>query len=216
VVVIRHARAKRFILRVRGGTINLTIPTTGCAAKALAWAESKAGFIEGELGRAPGAKPLIEGAIYPVLGSERRFVIGGGTPGLDGDCVRAAERYRDDPAPAFERVIRRAVKEAALDDLEGFWSKLGVAPGRLAVRGMKGRWGSCGPDGQTSINWRLAFAPREILRYVAAHEAAHRIEPNHSSRFWKVTERLDPAFSNHDRWLTRHGSQLFAYGALTG
>jgi predicted metal-dependent hydrolase len=104
------------------------------------------------------------------------------------------------------------VREAALDDLRQAWAVLGVPEGKLTVRGMRGRWGSCGPQGQTSINWRLAFAPREVLRYVARHEAAHRVEPNHSPRFWNVCAGLDPNFKQHDRWLTEHGRELFAFG----
>ncbi|MCQ8184260.1 M48 family metallopeptidase [Parvularcula maris] len=215
-MIRRHRQARRFILRVSGETIKLTIPTRGSARRALLWAQTKADFVEAELARAPFPKPFEAGASYPVLGQERRFVVGGrGLAEVLGGEVRAPLRAAQDPGPSFERAIRHAVKQAVLEDLTAFWSQLGVAPGRLTIRGMKGRWGSCGPQGQTSINWRLAFAPREVLRYVAAHEAAHRIEANHSARFWQVCERLDPDYAELDRWLTEHGRELFAYGRTT-
>ena len=55
------------------------------------------------------------------------------------------------------------------------------------------------------------MAPPEIADYVAAHEAAHLVEMNHSSRYWAVLEKILPDFAEKRAWLRRHGRELHAY-----
>ena len=57
----------------------------------------------------------------------------------------------------------------------------------LRLRYMTSRWGSCMPFKETiTMNTRLLLGPTEFAHYVMVHEFAHFIEPNHSSRFYKV------------------------------
>jgi predicted metal-dependent hydrolase len=41
------------------------------------------------------------------------------------------------------------------------------------------------------LNCKLLFLPRELVRYVMAHELCHLIEPNHSHRFWTHVRALE-------------------------
>lgn len=64
----------------------------------------------------------------------------------------------------------------------------------LRLRYMTSRWGSCMPFKETiTMNTRLLLGPTEFAHYVMVHEFAHFIEPNHSSRFYKV---MSDALSN--------------------
>jgi predicted metal-dependent hydrolase len=80
------------------------------------------------------------------------------------------------------------------------------------------RWGSCrkaqgGEVARIRYNWRLILAPPWVLDYVAAHEAAHLIEANHSSAYWAIVNRI---FGDHRparAWLKGHGAGLHALGA---
>ena len=54
-----------------------------------------------------------------------------------------------------------------------------------------------------------------MLDYLAAHEAAHLIEMNHSRRFWRLVERISPDVARAKTWLDAHGSDLHRYGADT-
>ena len=57
----------------------------------------------------------------------------------------------------------------------------------LRLRYMTSRWGSCMPFKETiTMNTRLLLGPTLFAHYVMVHEFAHFIEPNHSSRFYKV------------------------------
>jgi len=52
------------------------------------------------------------------------------------------------------------------------------------------RFGSCTPSTRTiRLSHRLAEMPVWVLDYVIVHELAHLLQPNHSSRFWKLVNR---------------------------
>lgn len=79
----------------------------------------------------------------------------------------------------------------------------------IKVRDYKRRWGSCNQDGDLSFNWRIVMAPTRIQRYLVVHELAHRIEFNHSPRFWQIVGDNDPEYRLHRRWLQDHGASLY-------
>lgn len=63
----------------------------------------------------------------------------------------------------------------------------------LRLRYMTSRWGSCMPFKETiTMNTRLLLGPTLFAYYVMVHEFAHFIEPNHSSRFYKVMSDVLP------------------------
>jgi hypothetical protein len=85
---------------------------------------------------------------------------------------------------------------------------LGVTFGRVRVKDQRSLWGSCTPAGDLNFNWRLTLAPPEILDYVVVHELAHRLEMNHSRRFWAHVAKHCPDHKAHRRWLRRNGPAL--------
>jgi predicted metal-dependent hydrolase len=56
----------------------------------------------------------------------------------------------------------------------------------------RSEWGSCNHRGEIRLNWRLVQLPPHLADYVVAHEVAHLVELNHSSRFWAIVESLFP------------------------
>jgi hypothetical protein len=87
--------------------------------------------------------------------------------------------------------------------------QLGVTFGRVRVKDQRSLWGSCTPNGDLNFNWRLSLAPPEVLDYVVIHELAHRLEMNHSRRFWAHVARLCPEHRVHRRWLRKNGEALY-------
>ncbi len=49
----------------------------------------------------------------------------------------------------------------------------------------------------------LAALPEEILDYVVVHELCHRLEMNHSSRFWAEVERVLPDYKIARKYLEK-------------
>ncbi|MCX5787318.1 MAG: M48 family metallopeptidase [Elusimicrobia bacterium] len=77
----------------------------------------------------------------------------------------------------------------------GHWAAvMGLGYGRVFVKSQRTLWGSCSARGNLNFNWRLAFAPRQVLDYVVIHELAHLRELNHSKRFWAMVEKYCPDF----------------------
>jgi predicted metal-dependent hydrolase len=73
---------------------------------------------------------------------------------------------------------------------------------RAQVRRQRTRWGSCSRSGTISLNACLMFQSAEVVRYLLAHELAHTVHMNHSRRFWKLVERLEPGWKALDRELS--------------
>lgn len=73
----------------------------------------------------------------------------------------------------------------------------GVAMPAIKIRNMKSRWGSCSVHGEAiTLNKMLLQTPYECIRYVAAHELTHFIQPNHSKNFYRMLESILP---DHER-----------------
>ena len=95
---------------------------------------------------------------------------------------------------------------------QAFMRQLGVKERAVKVRDTRSRWGSCTSRGHLNLSWRLILAPREVARYVVAHEVAHRRELNHSPAFWQLVENLVGPYTESDRWLSKNGATLHAFG----
>lgn len=108
----------------------------------------------------------------------------------------------------LEAWLREAARLAVATRVERRAAEMGLTYGRVAIRDQKTRWGSCSRAGNLNFNWRLLLAPPAVLDYVVVHELAHRVEMNHSARFWRVVARHCPEMNEHRGWLRRHGANL--------
>lgn len=131
--------------------------------------------------------------------------------------VEASRRARED-AVAQEgllgqddlAVLAMQAREAVPARVAYFAPRIGVSYGRITLRCQKTRWGSCSAKGNLNFNVLLMLAPPEVLDYVVVHELCHRLEMNHSPRFWELVARHDPAYKEHKAWLRAHGTALMA------
>ncbi len=92
--------------------------------------------------------------------------------------------------------------------VEKYAAKMQVDYGRVSIKHQKTRWGSCSNKGNLNFNCLLMLAPVEVQEYVVVHELAHRIEMNHSVRFWRIVEEHFPNFKQARKWLKENGSDL--------
>lgn len=104
--------------------------------------------------------------------------------------------------------LRRRAAEVIPERAAFFASKMGVAHGRITIRSQRSRWGSCSSKGNLNFNCLLMLTPPEVIDYVVVHELCHRIEMNHSPRFWAQVERILPDYRTQKEWLKQNGSPL--------
>lgn len=104
--------------------------------------------------------------------------------------------------------VREQARTAIAARVAKWAAAMAVTYGRIAIRDQRTRWGSCSRAGNLNFNWRLALAPPAVLDYVVVHELAHRVELNHSARFWAVVARHCPDFAAQRAWLRAHGASL--------
>jgi predicted metal-dependent hydrolase len=221
--VKRHRQARRYTLRIQAAAreVLLTIPPRGNLKEAKAFAQTHGGWIAARLNRLPEAVPFADGAILPLRGEAHRIAHRPGSRGtvwveaddgagenllcVAGDAAHLRRRVSDFLKREARRDLDIAAKRCA--------AALGVRIERISVRDTSSRWGSCSSAGALSFSWRLILAPPHVLEYLAAHEAAHLVEMNHSRKFWRVLREICPHMNSSKVWLDVHGGDPHRYGA---
>jgi predicted metal-dependent hydrolase len=217
----RHRQARRYTLRIVAVTREavLTMPPRGSLREAREFAEKHRAWIATRFGRLPKAAPFAHGSELPLRGAVHGIVhrrAARGTVWTETDsrgerllCVAGESEH-------VSRRITDYLKRQAKRDLEiavrRYTEMLGVTCRRISIRDQASRWGSCSTSGVLSFSWRLVLAPRFVLDYLAAHETAHLVEMNHSSRFWRLLRRTFPEMERAKAWLDVHGTDLHRYG----
>jgi predicted metal-dependent hydrolase len=93
---------------------------------------------------------------------------------------------------ALRRWLARRAKKTLEPWLESLSSETGLKFTHLNIKSQRTRWGSCSADGVISLNCKLLFIPRELVRYVLVHELSHTLERNHTNRFWTHLRQFEP------------------------
>lgn len=153
---------------------------------------------------------IHSGAELPILGETVRVCItAGNNRGYwkEGELWLAAR-----PAADLAALARRALQRRALEVFQpriaNAAAQLGVALPPLALSSARTRWGSCSATSGIRLNWRLIHLPPTLVDYVIAHEVAHLVEMNHSTRFWIQVEKLYPDWRNAREQLKQQGATL--------
>ncbi|MBS0387253.1 MAG: M48 family metallopeptidase [Proteobacteria bacterium] len=220
--VRRSQRARRLGVRVfRDGSVEIVAPVGASARQVSGFVERHRGWIERHRQRTPrvGLAFPPERIELVALGEnwrcERRAepAAGGGRlRALGGDAGGVLELHGDDGdgllrAALLDWLCERA-RNALVPRLEQLAAALGVRYQRVQIRRQRTRWGSCSARGTISLNCCLLFHRAAVVRYLLAHELAHRTHMNHSARFWNLVEQYEPDWRSHDRELAHGWSQV--------
>lgn len=218
-----HVRenARRMILKIdrRTGEPALTLPGGIGKVRAERFLVDHIGWLKARLAARPPRIAFAVDAILPIRGEPCRIVhrtpFRGEARIIEEDGQRLLVVHGD--VAHLPGRVERFLKAEALADLSEavrrHAASLNVTFGRISIKDTTSRWGSCSARGDLSFSWRLILAPDFVLDYLAAHEIAHRLEMNHSVRYWRNVARIFPEFRKAELWLNRNGASLHLYGS---
>ena len=153
--------------------------------------------------RAP--KRMPDGAIWAFVESQQEFV----EKNLRKMKMRKAALEQIPRISEEEReALRRRAKEVIPERVRFYAPLVGVDYQRITIKSQRTRWGSCSAKGNLNFNLALLLVPPEVLDYVVVHELCHRLEMNHSARFWGHVERVYPAYKVCRKWLKDNGTKI--------
>jgi len=221
-----NPNARRISLRIdaKRREVVATAPSDRRLADAVQFAQSRAGWIAAHLAGLPEPTAFLPGAVIEVEGAPCRLeraamrVKGRYVPATETESARL---IASGDGEAYGRAVLRVLKALALARTTGrtaaYASALGLPMPDVSVMDARMRWGSCRKaqgllPARIRYNWRLVLAPPWVLDYVAAHEAAHMVEANHSPAYWAVVKRIFGDYRPARAWLRAHGAALHAVG----
>lgn len=175
------------IVRTRRKTISMTLKPDGLEVRAPLW--------------------MPEGQIRQFIQSHRDWI--------QKAWARQEKRRRElaeIPRLTEEELRKLAEKARAyLPERVGFYApKIGVSYGKITVKRLKSRWGSCSARGNLNFNCLLMLAPDRVIDSVVVHELCHRKEMNHSERFYREVLRAFPDYRECHQWLKEHGDAILS------
>ena len=189
-----HPRARTLKLRLDEARklLTLTCPKRVGRRAALDWALRQSEWVDLQVARIEPGEPLIPGALIalegrPVLLEWREELPR--SPQLERDLLRCGGPLSSFSA-RIERFLRAQAREALSAETQKAAARAGVSVRSVAVGDASSRWGSCSASGSIRYSWRLVLAPPHLLRWVVAHEVAHRRHMNHGPQFRALEAQL--------------------------
>lgn len=194
VAVRRMGNARRLRLRIdhRHQLIRLTLPARLSERAALRWAGEQRAWVEHQLASTPPNVSFTDGASTPFRGDV--LLIRWTQERRRGVELTGRELLVGGPSESLPRSVENWLREQARQVLSEETARVaaiaGVSVSAVSIGDPVSRWGSCSASGAIRYSWRLILAPHEALRFVVAHEVAHRLHMDHSAAFRQAEERL--------------------------
>lgn len=211
IFVVPNFRAKRLILRLCPAkkNIRVTVPLNYRASLVLSFVKAQANWLYKHLSQQQSPNSL-QSILY--LGNNYQIVHQASDITKVFLCEVARTLTIHSPEDRVQPVLMRWLTVQAaqlLPEIMNKWTdRVGVSITRLAIKDTKRQWGSCSKDGHISLSWRLILMPQEVAEYICIHELCHRLEMNHSPRFWQNVARFSPNYLSHKKWLKTNGRHL--------
>jgi predicted metal-dependent hydrolase len=80
---------------------------------------------------------------------------------------------------------------------------------KVVIKNNRSRWGSCSARNNINLSLHLMRLPDHLVDYVLIHELVHTVHKNHSKKFWKQLERIEPQARALDRELKDYRIEIY-------
>ena len=162
------------------------------------------------------ARPIAQGQGFAYLGRSYRlrFVDNAKVPltlknGRWELCEKFAANVEEAGArKAFRDFYIEKGRKIFGDRVAFFAPKVGVSPGKIAVKELGYHWASCGTGGKLNFHWKTLMAPQTVIDYVVVHELCHLRYCDHSDAFWNEVDKVLPTYRDQLAWLKKNGAGL--------
>lgn len=217
----KHKRAKRISIKISSaGEVSVTIPYYASKKEAERFIFQKKDWITSTLARIESKKPkytFSKGEKIPFLGGELDLNI------IEKDISYPKGIINSELLVIFvphnqntKKVIRETIiktlkknfRDIVTEAVEEYIQEYGYEYNRIAIKDNKSNWGSCSSKKNLNFNWKLIFAPLDIIDYVVVHEICHLKEQNHSKDFWDLVAKEFPDYKEKEKWLKENASKL--------
>lgn len=158
----------------------------------------------------PPGKELVNGESALYLGRQYRIELVEGGDSIKFEQKFLVPRTLGDMPDAFRKWFVAKAEERILPRMTLHAKNMGVTYKDVKIGNSKFRWGSCTPNDNVILNWRLIKAPMFVIDYVVVHELAHLIEQNHTPYFWNIVRAQVPSMDKAKAWLINNGALLEA------
>jgi len=221
-------RRKTISIAVDSNGVYVTAPTNTPQEKIVSVVYQKAKWIRAQLAHfnemndSMHHRSFLAGEKLPYLGRQYRLKIEKGESILSpsfkfqqGTFIGqlpadiAMENHRDILLPLYEQWIKTTGEVFIKLRMQRFTVKLQEEPVAVKIKEQQQRWGSCTPNRQVLLNWRILLAPVSVVDYVLAHELVHLKHMNHSKEFWDTLGMLMSNYEEKKEWLRMNGKTLY-------
>lgn len=175
-----------------------------------AWIQRKQAEIHKHQAQQP-ARRYVEGETFLFLGQAYplRFISHGRARlALQDGAFVLRQDAQGEARAVFEAWYKAQARRIFTERVTHLAALHGLRPAEVKLSTARTRWGSCSPHRVIRLAWRLVMAPLPVVDYVASHELAHLVVPNHSAQFWARVKQIDPDFQPARAWLKANGRQL--------
>jgi predicted metal-dependent hydrolase len=215
-IIVRTVRSsRRLSLRVSSisESVTLTAPTNTQHDVLLNFLKSKESWVREKIQGVSSKKIEVgSGTFIPIKGNEVEIKLCSSASSVKsiGNILlvpsKAANR-----GLAVENYLKKLAREELTEVATYYCSKLGVSYCSLKLRDPRSRWGSCSSTSNLMFSWRLIMAPKNVIKYLVAHEVSHLKHFNHSKDFWSEVYYLFGPYQNERKWLRNEGTNLHFY-----
>ena len=215
-VAVREVRnSTRLSLRVSSinESVTLTAPVNTSQDVLLRFLESKENWLKANLLKISDKKVNVDiGRLIPIFGTKKHIKICSESLNVRiiGNSIRIPSTVSK-PGLAVENFLKKLAKEEITSVANYYCGKLGVSYASIKLRDTRSRWGSCSSNSNLMFSWRIIMAPRNIIRYLVAHEVTHLKHFNHSREFWFDVRSMFGSYENERNWLRTEGTDLHFY-----
>lgn len=189
--VVRSKR-KTLSVNVSGGAVTVRAPNDLAEEKIAEFVERHRRWILNRLYEQKNrtVRGFADGDVLPICGKE--LTVAEGRTGIRGSELFLPAEGR---AAALEWLLRDITRERMGGLLKRISKERGIGYSRMNVTDARKRWGSCSANGHICFSFCTAFLPDDLAEYLAVHELCHRLEMNHSERFWREVKKILPDYA---------------------